>query len=251
LGSSITRPLRRAPLLACVLAACIVGFSAASTAADEGQEWLYVEFNGGGVGHADNATGSGGSADLNASWTFLYKLPAQTSGKRLFINCQSSACDGHDYPYAVKGSGTGSISGSNNPGANCTTRISASLQSIGAINGLTYFLSKKKFRVQTISPMEAGTTLGDPTGRCAIYGGVFPDGSGTATSRTLTQSALVGHRGVVYSSDVHGSSSVPAKGTIDTPQNVRWSGFLKVKLGGCEPTLENLKRCFPLRRRHR
>jgi len=243
---AMKRPLRRALLVGCLLTASLVGFGSSAPAAGAKQRWLYIEFNGSGTGHSDNATGNGGSTDMNASWTFLYKLPVQTFRKQLFIPCQNSSCDGHAFPYAATGSGHGSISGSGNPNANCSTQISASTKYLAPATALTWTLSKKKVRIKTIAPMEAGLTLADPTGHCPVFGGVFAEGSGTADSGPLEQALLVGHTGVVHSRAVAGHSSLPAGGGIDTPQTVSWSGFLKFKLGGCTPTLKNLKHCFPL-----
>jgi len=54
--------------------------------------WLYVEFDGSGTGVAQNATGNGGTAQLNASWTLLYKLPMQVLGSTFSVACQGSSC---------------------------------------------------------------------------------------------------------------------------------------------------------------
>ncbi|MHB1571322.1 MAG: hypothetical protein ACYCXW_05720 [Solirubrobacteraceae bacterium] len=211
--------------------------------------WLYVEFDGGGVGTAQNATGSGGTVQLNASWTLLYKLPVTVAGRKIGLACLESSCGGEPYPYAASGSGTASLAGSGNVYENCTGNVSMNPHFYGTANLLRYTAGRDWLSVSTYSPMEAGLNLGYSGGQCAIAGGDFAEGSGTAKSRHYDFSELVGHPGVAYSTEVHGSSSEPAAGTVLTPQQVKWAGYLRVKLGGCEPTLSNLKRCFPLPRR--
>lgn len=208
--------------------------------------WLYVEFEGGGKGVAQNATGNGGTAVLNASWTLLYKLPAQVLGRKLAVFCQTSSCN---FPYAGSGSGSASLTGSTAAYENCSGPVSMNTSFFGSAYLLRLMGNSKWLSLSAYSPLEAGLNLGYTGAACVVTGGDFAEGSGTAKSRRYDFSELTGHPGIVYSSAVHGSISEAAAGTVLTPQNVRWSGYLMVKLGGCEPTLSNLKRCFPLPRR--
>ena len=208
--------------------------------------WLYVEFDGSGTGVAQNATGNGGTAQLNASWTLLYKLPVQVLGSTFSVACQGSSCL---YPYAASGSGTASLTGSSAAAENCSGKVSMDTSYYGTAYELRYVTGPRWLTVSSYSPLEAGLNLGYSSGMCIVTGGDSAEGSGTAVSRRYTFSELIGHPGVVYSTRVHGSSSRPGVGAVLTPQNVRWSGYVKLKLGGCKPTLSNLKRCFPLPRR--
>jgi hypothetical protein len=233
-----------APVVIGALFACAL--SAGASASGTKHTWLYVEFDGNGAGTAENATPSGGSATMTGAWTFLYKLPAAVAGQHVSLFCKSSGCGGHASPYAVTGSGSGLIAGAINPSYNCSATISASMQSLAPSTALSWRLSgSHPLRVQTYSPMETGKTLADQSGACPVYGGLFAEGTGDAISNSYRQARLARNPGAVFTTDVGNHSSEPSKNTFGTPQTVSWSGELKLKLGGCAPTLTNLSRCFP------
>ena len=241
--------MRRALTLGCISAACTTGLVATATAAPARRTWLYVEFAGHGHGLAHNATVSGGTLRMSASWIFLYRLPVLTVGTRLSPQCRNMSCDGHAYPYAARGSGRGSITGASDPSLNCTARIGASRRYVGPATAVSWRVSRRSLRIFTYSPMESGLALADQHGTCPVFGGEFAERTGVAGSGAKRITALERHRGTVFSTPVGRASSLPVDGSVRRPQHVSWTGHLKIKLGGCVPTLRNRRTCFALPRR--
>lgn len=248
--------VRRAITLGCISAACTAALPATATATGDAgatvtRTWLYVEFAGRGQGIAQNATPSGGTLRMSASWTFLYRLPVLAFGTSLSPQCRNISCAGHAFPYAARGSGRGSITGAGDASLDCSARIGASRRYIGPATAISWHVSRRALRVFTYSPMESGLALADQRDLCPVFGGEFAERTGTAGSAAELITALERHRGTVFSTAVGRASSLPADGTERTPQHVWWTGRVKIKLGGCVPTLRNVRTCFARPSRHR